>query len=286
MLLYVMDPHDRYIPPPPYDKLYDPDYHGKWLVESGGPARYHEKQLYGERVDLAPRDIRHFIALYDGEIRYADAMLARLWSYLKSEGLLDKTLVVVTADHGEEFYDHGGLKHNHTLYNELISIPVIFHYEGSLPDGVVLDGEILQAIDTVPTILDCAGIPKPSVMQGESILTLLGRRNGPWRDYALSENLSVNAKAFISGGWKYIHHFGSDINYCKKYTEGRELYNIVDDPKERRNLYETSPDMARHLYGRMMTVLPLAERERIGKKAAIELDESARQRLRTLGYVQ
>jgi arylsulfatase A-like enzyme len=286
MLLYIMDPHDRYVPPAPYNKLYDPDYRGKSLVEEGVAAPYQERQLYGKPVDLDSRDIRHFIAMYDGEIRYADATLARLWGYLKTTGLLNKTLVVVMSDHGEEFYDHGGLKHNHTLYNELISVPVIFHYEGSTPRGIVVDGEILQAIDVVPTILDYAGIPKPSVMQGESILTLLGRRDGPWRDYALSENLFIGAKAFITKEWKYIHHFGSGAGYCEKYTAGSELYNVMDDPKERNSLCEAFPDRARHLHERMMAVLPASERERLGEGAVIELDQSARQRLRALGYVQ
>jgi arylsulfatase A-like enzyme len=282
----VMDPHDRYSPPPPYDELYDPDYHGKSFVEYGEASPYHEDQLYGKPVDLDSRDVRPFIAMYDGEIRYADAALARLWGCLKSEGLLDKTLVVVTSDHGEEFYDHGGLKHNHTLYNELISIPVIFYYEGALPPGAVLDGEILQAIDTVPTILDYAGIPKPSVMQGESVRALLGRGDATWRDYALSENLFVNAKAFISNGWKYIHHFGAEVGYCKRYTEGCELYNVADDPEERHNLYAAFPDKVRHLQTRMMAVLPVSERKRMGEKVTVKLDKSARQRLRTLGYVQ
>lgn len=286
MFLYIMDPHDQYRAPAPYDKLYDPDYHGKSLVESGAPRSYQGKQLSGRQIGLDPRDIRHFIALYDGEIRYADATLARLWDYLKSAGLLDETLVVITADHGEEFFDHSGLKHGHTLYNEIISIPLIFHYEGSLLQGVVMDKEILQAIDIVPTILDFVHIPKPSVMQGKSILTLLRGGDSPWRNYALSENSFIDAKAFITKDWKYIHHFGSGIGYCKKYTEGYELYNMLDDPKEQHNLYEAFPGIAERLYGQMMAVVPVSERKREGEKTAIEMDGQAQQKLRSLGYLK
>ncbi|HPJ72284.1 MAG TPA: sulfatase, partial [bacterium] len=139
--------HDPYLPPPPYDTRYDPGYSGeipsrREILERTG-TREGEKwhgiwqamhDMFWSKVNLDdPADRRHLSALYDGAIDYVDNELIRdLLGALKKTGTLDKTLIVFTSDHGEEFLEHGRLEHN-SLYREVTRIPLIMRLPGRLP---------------------------------------------------------------------------------------------------------------------------------------------------------
>ncbi len=112
--------------------------------------------------------------LYDAEVKDLDAFVGRLRAKLSEHGLLKKTLIVFTADHGEELLDHGFVGHASTmkaatLYDEVIRIPLIFSLPGRLPEGLDVDEQV-QQIDVMPTILDIAGIPLPPGLQGRRLV--------------------------------------------------------------------------------------------------------------------
>lgn len=111
VFLHMWDVHIDYIPPPPYDRLFDPDYRGTITGEN----LFHSERIH---KDMDPLDLRHIVSLYDGEIRYTDHYLGKILQVLERLDGLDNTLVVVTSDHGEEFFEHGRIEHKNALYDE------------------------------------------------------------------------------------------------------------------------------------------------------------------------
>ena len=288
LFLYIMDPHDAYHSPEPYNSLYDPGYIGKEAISEGRTFPYLSKILRGDTADLNDADIHHLKALYDGEIKYADVQIGKLLKHLRQLKLLDNTLIVLVSDHGEEFFEHEGLQHSNTLYNEVIKIPLIFYYPKFLPRGVTINKELVQSIDVVPTILDIINIDKPQGMQGESLLPLLKEGSEPWRDYAFSEAVFVDTKSIITKSWKYIHHFKTSLameGLSDKYTKNK-LYNLKNDPLETHNVYASEPEIAKEFYLQMLSMLSDEERERLKKNKAIEFDHQAINTFKSLGYLQ
>jgi arylsulfatase A-like enzyme len=287
LYLHIMDPHDVYWPPRRFRSRYHAGYRGKEDIAKGRPAVYEQQILKGEEVDLRRRDIEHLVALYDAEVAYVDVQVGRLLEKLERMGLREDTLVVVTSDHGEEFFEHGGLKHGFTLYQEVIVVPLLMRYPGALPSEKIVDGAVVQLIDVAPTILDLAGLPIPEEMTGASLVPrILGDRSTS-RRYAITETPYTGAKAVVTDRWKYIHHFGGAPwrkDLADRYYEGTELYDLKEDPGERENCVDEHEDVAARLHELLVRDLPEAQQERLGEGS--ELGEEARQRLRSLGYVQ
>src|SRR5262249_34350660 len=109
---------------------------------------------------MDPRDLAHVVALYDGEIRYVDEYLGHVIDVVDRLGVLDQTLLVVTSDHGEEFFEHGRKGHRNALYDESIRIPLLMRYPGKIPAGTVIDRQV-RLLDVAPTILALAGVAPP-----------------------------------------------------------------------------------------------------------------------------
>ncbi len=289
LFLYIMDPHDKYRSPEPFNTLFDPDYRGRKMVKKGHASHYEQKILAGKESKLTGRDVEHLAALYDGEIRYADSEIAKLLKRLEELGISRDTLVIITSDHGEEFFEHRGLKHCYTLYNELLNVPLILSWPAKLPRGEVLDGYLIQSIDILPTILGLVGIEEPSGLEGESLLPLINKEETDWRESALSEAPFIDGKALITKKWKYIHRFGTDLlhgHLCPRYKFGCELYDLESDPGEKNNLYEREPERAARMLADLLDKIPPAEKERLESKLGLKLEQAAREKLESLGYLQ
>jgi arylsulfatase A-like enzyme len=153
MFVHMWDVHYDFTPPPPYDTMFDPDYRGSVTGE--------DFEL-GDQVHLGmdPRDLEHVIALYDGEIRFTDLYLGKIIDRLRALGVLDNTIVVVTADHGEEFFEHGRKGHKKALYDESILVPLVIRFPPAVPAGRVVEPQV-RLMDIAPTILSLAGLHKP-----------------------------------------------------------------------------------------------------------------------------
>ena len=163
---------------------------------------------------------------YDGEIAFTDLHLGRLFRYLRDEGLLAKTLIIITADHGEAFGEHGNYWHGRYLYEESVHIPLLIHVPGisgrriSFPIGVV---------HLAPTILDIQHLPEKAKMDGISLLPLILQNDplnlGPVEMMIL--NPMYKKHAVIYGPWKYIKN---------EIAGTEELYHLIQDPGESINL--------------------------------------------------
>lgn len=203
-------------------------------------------------VDLLPEDRPYVQALYDGEVRVFDDMVGRWLAKLESLGILDDTLVIVTADHGEELMERGHVGHTScnlkgTLYDESIHVPLILRYPKRLPAGTVVRHQVSQ-VDVMPTIFDLLGLPMPQPCDGSSLLPLIAGGHN-FREEAYAETPPAGWQALPgderrircvrTAEWKLIVHSGE--------TERSELYHLTEDPGERRNVFDREPAVAKRL---------------------------------------
>jgi len=171
LFLHLYDPHYDYVPPPPWDQHFDPDYAGSM----DGRNFYYNLDIWDESLSpprrVNDRDLEHIVALYRGEVSWTDQNIGRVLEALERVGRLEDTLVIVTADHGEEFFEHEGRGHRHTLFDELIHVPLLI-----VPPGGGAPRSVEQQVslsDIAPTILDFAGGAAPPSMYGRSLRAAL-----------------------------------------------------------------------------------------------------------------
>ena len=171
LFLHYNDVHSDYIPPAPYDRKFNPGYEGTITAE-GYP---HNKRINRR---MPPADLAQIKALYDGEIAWTDQAIGRVLDRLDELGLADDTIVLVTSDHGEGFFEHNGKEHHYGLYDELVNIPFIVRYPVTVPAGQRISHGVSQA-DIAPTLLELArldGLPEADGLSWAGELT--GRSGG------------------------------------------------------------------------------------------------------------
>jgi len=225
---HYMDVHGPYRPPARYEKRFAGEYEGFEFIKRGSPVPI-GKMLYnnGPHFEITDRDIQHLVDLYDDEIRYFDGVFRRLFKNLKERDLLDRTIIVLTADHGEEFLEHGHIKHCRGVWDTVTRIPLIFRFP-SVEGGLRIDGAV-QNLDIVPTLLDYLGIQTEGLeLEGKSLLPLVESQE-PSREYAFADQRE---------------HRSADDGQFHLVLDGEDgtmtLFNLRSDPLEQYDLY--SPD--------------------------------------------
>lgn len=167
LFAHYFDAHYDYVPPPPFESVFDPTYHGEM----------HGSDFAGRIAAPAasPRDLAHLRALHAGELAWTDAEIGRLLDELERRGLAANTLVVVVSDHGDEFLEHGGFGHRRTLYQEVVRVPVILRWPaGPLARAARRGPCSLAAV--APTILALvAGEPQHAALLATPDERVLGR---------------------------------------------------------------------------------------------------------------
>ena len=182
--VHLWDVHFDFTPPPPYDTLFDPDYQGDITGEG---FFFNPKIRSGQ---LTPEDKQHLVALYDGEIRWTDDTIGLLMKDLAGWGLERDTIVVLTSDHGTEFWEHGGIAHRTTLYDELIRIPLVIRYPRAYEGGRRVAAQT-RAVDVAPTLCELAQIAPMPLTNGHSLSALARGEALDFDNVALSELFSV-----------------------------------------------------------------------------------------------
>ena len=232
---------------------------------------------------LAARE--RLIDLYDATIHHADRRLGQLLHVLDEKGVLANTIVVVTADHGEEFFDHGHFRHRGTLYQDLVHVPLLIRMPGG-PAGLRIDEPVSQA-DVLPTLLELLGEPVPEGLDGRSLAEFVrGRRPStpPTPVFAEIDRTLHGRSALRDGALKLIH---SDTSAAREEPAAVEweLYDLREDPGETRNLVAERPADVAELRARL-EALQLALRTGAGPHASIEMGDELREQLVGLGYVE
>lgn len=166
LFLHLFDAHDDYVAPEPFTNPFDPDYDGPI---DGTKVSTPDSPIRG---DLPARDLAHLRARYLGEVAWVDHQVGRLLDALEAADLAEDTLVVVTADHGEEFYEHGHKTHRTQLYRESTQVPLILAWPAGLPAGRVVEGPV-GLVDLVPTVASLADVPGPEAVSGRDLAAVL-----------------------------------------------------------------------------------------------------------------
>jgi arylsulfatase A-like enzyme len=190
LFLHTYQIHTPYLPPAPYDRIFDAQVPGPQRV--GFRRRDLEPDSWAHRALERPEMVEQLRKLYDGEIRFADDFVGELLQVLRDEDWAERSCVVLTSDHGEEFGEHGELFHDSAkLVQELIEVPLIFWCPGRLPPGRVVT-EPVGVVDVAPTLLDLAGLPVPEGLDGISLLPqMLGESRAGSRPLVSDVDLSV-----------------------------------------------------------------------------------------------
>ncbi len=255
-----------------------------WLEErAGGHERwflwlhyFDPHSLYLEHGGSVPDFGSANVDRYDGEIAFTDQHVGKVLERLDELDLADETIVVLLADHGEEFQDHGGVGHRTTLYEEVLRIPLIVRAPGFAPRRVT---ELVGSVDVLPTICELLDLAPPASMQGRSLVPLLC---GESRDTSplLAEMRNSNRKdwdALIEGRHKLLY----DVT-----RERKLLFDLATDPRETTDVAADHPDLVDSMWTRMQDLIT-ESRERsaeYGGAAPIDLSAEEEETLEQLGY--
>lgn len=277
LYLHFIDMHDYWFPQHLFDGI-DPGALGlsdsfRSLQHMKIPEAYEAlaKNLNTPGV-LTDRDLDHLQSVYDRRLVDTDRVIGELAERLDSLGLAETTLLVITADHGEQFGEHGRLVHGgDAFYNELIRIPMIVSNPALFPERVVATTP-MTSIDLGPTLLDLADLPIPDAFQGES---LVGRTDDERVVFA-TDGRTWKA---MSREWSFI---------LSEVLGREELYNLASDPGETRNLVDERYDMVqigrRHVQ-QMRAVCSQHPYLSLNVDEVV-MDDEQMERLRSLGYVE
>ena len=269
LYVHTIDPHEPYLPPREELARYDSEPYA-------GPVDFTRDRAFLEGVKSGryrpdARDRVRLEALYDGEITYHDRHFAAVMEALERRGLAESTIVVFTADHGEELFDHGSVGHGHSLYEELIRVPLLIRVPG-LTDGAPRLPEAAGLVDVVPTILDALGEPIPSDLSGQSLLPMMMGEVSDAPRPAVTGFLE-GWRSIVVGRYKLIQRTASRFM----------LYDLGADPREQHDLASERPLAVRYLRGLLGVSLAGAHRRHEVERTAI--DATLRAQLEALGYV-
>lgn len=303
LFLNTYEAHTPYAPPPNPESDYDPSYRGP----VGNSIDWADvlKMLMEKRLAAGSADARHIEALYDAGIHHADEWLGKFVDDLRARGLLDNTILVVTSDHGEDFFDHLAIAtHGHSLYEELLRVPLVIRMprtSGSAPHAGRTTVDVpVSTIDLYPTILDALGMgAQVPGAQGRSFLPLLmGRPMMPRPIFAEDQTFFVRYAARV-GNEMFIEspNIESDpkvaemrahVDYSRfnGILKERELYDLALDPKELNNLCvsgRTPSAETTRQYRRFIATLMASEPFGATRVATSSQTTAA---LRALGYLK
>ena len=273
--MHVLDPHWPYEPP---EEWMQGEPHPRFGRSWGDPETVTNVQAGNTK--LGPEDREFVRELYRGEIRYADAEVGRVIDTLKELGLYEESLVVFASDHGEEFWEHGTFEHGHTLYDEVLRVPLAFKLPGAEHAGAVETP--VSTVSVLPTMVELLGGEyEPSELSGRSL-------QGLWRGDGAEERPTFSTGTYyfdekqsvVHEGWKLIR---------KLELDQYELYDLTADPEELDSRYYLKEAAGRRNELKALLVdweeRSRALRERLGlTDAAVEVDDDAAARLERLGY--
>lgn len=237
--------------------------------------------------------------IYDGGVRYVDEWVGSLVRYMQQHGLMDSTLMIIASDHGEDLGERWLPRpdqHGHTLYDELLLVPMIFHLPGAIPQGMKIEKQV-RLLDMLPTVLDVLNYQQPAFKHGLSLVPLMQGKQEKER-YAFSEGLEygVAQNALRAKGYKYIFVTeprrildSPPTGIPVPEPELKQLYDLRADPAERNNIVSQNPERIKEIeklldYHKKLVKSP----DFFTKNAAIiepsNLPDTVKEELNKLGY--
>ncbi len=280
LVVHFFDPHLVYDPPQPY--------RGRFAAAGNNETKENLFGMFGQiqklrdgEIELTSGDYVRLGGLYDGEVSYSDAEFGRLVRGLEDLGVASRAVVAVMSDHGEEFNEHGSFEHGHTLYDELLHVPLLVRSPGMVHGAVRISNPV-ALMDVAPTLCELIDISIPSSFAGQSLVAALEGGALPARPILSQGNMwGPEQVALRTGDWKIIvETVATDLE-----GEGEKRFQLFDlhgDPGEQKNIAEDNP-------GQLEAMLEQLDELLSGQKAEGQepaLSEEERRKLRSLGYVR
>ena len=273
MFIHMWDVHFDFIPPSPYDTKFDPDYTGTVTGKNF---------IFDESInaDMPRRDVEHLIALYDGEIAWTDEHVGKILADLEALDLHDSTIVMLLADHGTEFFEHGSKGHRQTLFDEVVRIPLVVRWPGRIQPGLRIADQT-RMMDVLPTLLDLLRMPSPTDVMGRSVAPLL------FGDELDDKVLAISELYTLGRGLSSYRRLDRKL-IRQEATDSWVVFNFRSDPGEQRPLQKMDNPLVSVMVreaneGRAW----LAEfRRKLGVGVSVPtLPAKVRSRLESLGYI-
>jgi len=270
--LHYFDPHIPYIGRQPWLNQYQSDETEGECTTISSVSR--PVKLGRVLQKKGPRILTLIQSHYDSEINYCDEHIKKLFQEFPS---LEQYAVVFTADHGEEFMEHGKLGHGRNLYNNTVRIPLFVRIPGKT--STTTSKDVVSLIDVAPTLLAIAGGKAPPSWQGRALINQKGRVSPMKERYVLAQlnnGIVSPMKALIGSNWKLI------IN---DKTQDKELYDLMNDHTERTNITTAQPEKTKQqndIFQKLVLTLPPAPKAKKNKP----LQKDKEEMLRSLGYIQ
>ncbi len=286
LFAYFWDPHFDFLPPAPYDQMFvGPDCEAIDVTDFDRSPAIHS--------GMSPGQLAYLLSQYAGELRWTDDHVGRFFQLLAERGLWDDTLVILTADHGEEFFDHGAKGHKNNVYGETVRVPLIIKYPQQKRGR--REARLVSLVDIVPTVLDVTGAAASFPVDGRSLREAPGSvdRSIYYELLGVQYYRGPDGSTFPrSKRWYGVRQGDFKLVWSEPGAggEGRsyELFNVRDDPGERVDLSARKPERKRALersFGEgMERARRTAKRYRRGGKATWTEEEKAS--LRALGYLE
>lgn len=279
--VHYFEPHEPYDPTPEFRRRFvDPDYQGPALAAPPGLGLYPVKMVPVERAETLPdAQQKHLVDLYDAEIAEFDASFAELIGSLRNRGLYDNTLILLTSDHGEEFYEHLTWRHRTTPFHSQLHVPMILKLPRQESAGLVIEG-LCRQIDVVPSLLALLDLPRWPGLQGVDLSDSIRRGTTPletrWSVAETYEGDDRYASAYIEDELKLI--------YVNAGREAWLLFDLAKDPEEQESLdAQRVSDLERMKHELRVRIDNLARLSIESKER--ELSEEEIRRLEALGYL-
>jgi arylsulfatase A-like enzyme len=275
---HLIGAHVPYDPPDDYAVPFRPaEWHGQKPLTDYPPQ---VQTIFATAASLPPLEHKVLVAQYDGAIAWTDMLIGRLLQAMGELHLFEQTLLIVTSDHGEEFYDHGNWGHRSRLYNELIRIPLLVHFPGVLPPG--RRSEAVMLVDLYPTIAAFAGVPATSAqLDGQDLFSQPpAGRTRVYSEYYCYEGADYRTLAVLEGNKKLIETHDEALHRSRL-----ELFDLANDWGEKRNLTDTEPLAVNPETHHLAEALAAFGREHgAGAATTAKIDAETKERLRALGY--
>ena len=281
--IQTIDPHVPYDPPGKYLQMYDPsEYAGQIRPRMTGDLLEKAKRN-PPQVVFDASDKRRLEALHDGEITKHDHFFGAFLERLSALGLANDTLIVVTSDHGEEFDDHGSWGHGHSVYQELLHVPLMFRLPNRVPAGTKV-GEAVSTLDISATVTDLLGVPAMAHNEGHALVGLM-LGEAPSQPAVAFSDFQDDRRVITTGRWKLI----------LRGNLTSTMFDLVADPLEKNQLDASAFPIGRR-YSRMLLGQFLGASDRGDWLSAdqkggtqlerenAEMDDTIRDQLRALGY--
>ncbi|MFP8873067.1 MAG: sulfatase-like hydrolase/transferase, partial [Myxococcota bacterium] len=283
---HYLQPHKPYDPPPRFRALLEPEAEDCTCAGTPCPCgsldwdTLHERFAAANQAGRASAStIGHLKTRYRANIRYVDAGVGALLEGMRRQGLYDESLIVLLADHGEAFFDHGHFGHNRTLYDDMVRIPLMMKFPRAAGVAPRRIDALVETVDVLPTLFDFLGFPIPVNFEGHSLWPLISdpefEPDSAHQEVILATN-RLDQHAIRVGPYKYIAHL-----------DGREeLYDVEADPGELHDLSEAEPQRARTLRARLAAAVDFESVKPTPARNTLRSDPEMEQLLEVLGYVR